>query len=109
MILPVEIVAAHDGDTLLVRHFPYFKKWQIAWWEKNKSYIKETYGIPVINKNGNYSVYILGFGDGYRIDSGYDQDSNLLCFEDMEERANCIDKDPLLNVGSAPNTEIYYR
>ncbi|MDY0922565.1 MULTISPECIES: DUF943 family protein [unclassified Leclercia] len=28
---PVEIVTVHDGNTILVRHFPYLKSRQIAW------------------------------------------------------------------------------
>lgn len=35
---PVEIVAVHDGNTILVRHFPYLKTRQIAWWEANKDH-----------------------------------------------------------------------
>lgn len=45
-ITPVEIVAVHDGKTVLVRHFPYLKSRQIAWWEENKNMIQEKYGIP---------------------------------------------------------------
>lgn len=79
VIRPVEIVAAHDGDTLLVKHFPFSKIRQINWWKKNKSMIKEKYDVPRINRFGYYSVFIHEFGNGYREDRGFDQDTNLLC------------------------------
>ncbi|WP_285128972.1 DUF943 family protein [Leclercia adecarboxylata] len=82
-LTPVEIVAVHEGDTILVRHFPYLKSRQIAWWEANKDMIQAKYGIPQKDKDGGYQVFILDFGDGYRIDRGTDEDSDLRCFDDM--------------------------
>lgn len=107
-LTPVEIVAVHDGNTILVRHFPYLKSRQIAWWEANKSTIQEKFGIPHKDARGYYSVYIQDFGDGYRIDLGTDEDSDLLCFDDMPVDARCIEKQPLMSVGSAPNAALYY-
>ncbi|ANI83993.1 DUF943 family protein [Kosakonia oryzae] len=107
-LTPVEIVAVHNGNTLLVRHFPLLKSRQIAWWEANKGMIQARYGIPHKDENGFYDVYIQGFGDGYRIDHGTDEDSDLLCFDDIADAARCIEKDPLLNVGSARNVSLYY-
>lgn len=107
-LTPVEIVAVHNGDTLLVRHFPYLKSRQIAWWEVNKDMIQMTYGIPHKDHDGYYSVYIQDFGDGYRVDRGTDEDSGLLCFDDMTVAARCIEKRPLMSVGSAPNAAQYY-
>ncbi|MWO99547.1 DUF943 family protein [Escherichia coli] len=107
-LTPVEIVAVHDGNTILVRHFPYLKSRQIAWWEANKSMIQEKFGIPHKDARGYYSVYIQDFGDGYHIDRGTDEDSDLLCFDDMPVAARCIEKKPLMSVGSAPNAALYY-
>ncbi|WP_039057785.1 DUF943 family protein [Enterobacter sp. Bisph1] len=107
-LTPVEIVAVHDGNTLLVKHFPFFKSQQIAWWESNKSLIKKKYGIPHKDRNGYYTVYILDFGEGYRREQGTDGDANLLCFDDMTVMARCIDKRPLMSLGSAPNAVMYY-
>jgi hypothetical protein len=59
---PVEIVAVHDGNTILVRHFPYLKSRQIAWWEANKAVIQAKYGIPHEGKDGFYHVWIVDFG-----------------------------------------------
>ncbi len=71
---PVEIVAVHDGNTILVRHFPYLKSRQIARWEANKAVIQAKYGIPHEGKDGFYHVWIVDFGDGYRTEP----DENLL-------------------------------
>ncbi|RWR03357.1 hypothetical protein ED28_03405 [[Pantoea] beijingensis] len=51
--------------------------------------INAKYGIP---EDDDYSVAIRDFGEGYRIDGGTDQDSNLLCFDEMAVDARCIEK-----------------
>lgn len=107
-LTPVEIVAVHDGNTILVKHFPYLKSRQIAWWEANKDLIQVKYGTPHKDARGYYSVYVQDFGNGYRIDRGTDEDSDLLCFDDMPVDARCIEKKPLMSVGSAPNATLYY-
>ena len=108
-LTPVEIVAVHDGDTILVRHFPYLKSRQIAWWEANKAMIKAKYGIPRKSKDGFCQVFIMDFGDGYRIDRGTDEDSDLLCFNDMPVDARCIEKKPLRWIGWSQNSGQFYR
>ena len=106
-LTPVEIVAVHDGNTILVKHSPYLKSRRIAWWEANKDMIKEKYGIP---KNDDYYfVAIMDFGDGYRIDTGTDEDSDLLCFDEMPVEARCIEKEPLLWIRFSQNTGLFYR
>ena len=105
---PVRIVAVHDHNTILVRHFPLLKSRKIKWWEVNKKMIKEKYGIPVADEEGFYNVYILDFGDGYRADSGTDEDSDLLCFEDMQGPTNCIEKEPLFSISHSVNQLISY-
>ena len=107
-LTPVEIVAVHDGNTILVRHFPYLKSRQIAWWEANKDMIKAKYDIPHKDEDGSYQVFIMGFGDGYRIDQKTDEDSDLLCFDDMTVPARCIEKIPLRWIGWSQNTGQYY-
>lgn len=108
-LTPVEIVAVHDGNTLLVRHFPYLKSCQIAWWEDNKDMIQGQYGIPSKSEDDYYSVVIMDFGEGYRIDRGTDEDSDLLCFDDMSVDARCIEKKPRLWIRFSQNTGLFYR
>lgn len=108
-LIPVEIVAVHDRNTILVRHFPYLKSRQIAWWEAHKAVIHAKYGIPSGSEDDYYSVVIMDFGEGYRIDGGTDQDSNLLCFDDMSVDARCIEKNPRLWIRFSQNTGLFYR
>ena len=119
-LTPVEISAAHGenvcskiydchGDVVLVRHFPYLKSRQIAWWEANKALIQKRYGIPHKDREGNYRVVIMDFGDGYRIDHNTDQDSDLLCFYEMPADARCVEKKPRLWIGWSQNTGLIYR
>ncbi|QCR38399.1 DUF943 family protein [Nissabacter sp. SGAir0207] len=107
-LTPVEIVAVHEGNTILVRHFPYFKSRQIAWWEANKDMIQDKYGIPKKDEDGNYQVFILDFGNGYRIDHETDEDSNLRCFDDITVPARCIEKKRLRWIGWSKNTGQFY-
>lgn len=108
-LTPVEIVAVHDGDVILVKNFPYLKSRQIAWWEANKDIIQAKYGLPHKGRDGYYSVFIQDFGDGYRIDRGTDEDSDLLCFDDMTVPARCIEKKWLIRIGWSQNTGQFYR
>lgn len=105
---PVEIVAVHDGNTILVRNFSYLKIRQIAWWEANKSMIQAKYGIPKKYKDGSYDVFIMDFGEGYRIDRETDEDSDLLCFDDMTVATRCIEKKTLRWIGWSQNTGQFY-
>ncbi|CDH19205.1 DUF943 family protein [Xenorhabdus bovienii] len=97
LLQPVEISAVHRGSgkgssTVLVRHFPLTDSGKIAWWEKNKQSLKTNYGIPYTDDDGSFMVYFLYWDGTYRIDRGTDQDSDLLCFSDMNAEANCIEK-----------------
>ena len=108
---PVEIVAVHDGNIILVRHFPYLKSRQIAWWKAKKSLIKTKYGIPQ-KYNSYYDISVMDFGNGYRTEP----DESLLwftdevfCFNDMTTEARCIDRKPLLNVTYSHNYGLEYK
>ena len=118
-LTPVEIVAVYGkneckkvydchGDVILVRNFPYLKKMQIKWWENNKKIINEKYNIPHKRDDGYYSISIHGFGDGFRVDHGTDEDSDLLCFYEIPTEARCIKKDPLINIGWSRNRGFFY-
>lgn len=105
---PVEIVAVHQHNILLVKHFPYLKSQKIAWWEANKDMLKEKYGLPVTDEEGFYTVYILDYGDGYRVNRGTDEDADLICFDDMKSKANCIEKEPLFRISHSRNIPLSY-
>nr|WP_234471877.1 DUF943 family protein [Erwinia sp. S43] len=107
-LTPVEIVAVHR-NVMLVRHFPYLKSRQIAWWEANKDMIQAKYGIPGKGEADYYSVVIMDFGEGYRIDRGTDEDSDLLCFDEMSVEARCIEKHPRLWIRFSQSTGLFYR
>ncbi|QCR38400.1 DUF943 family protein [Nissabacter sp. SGAir0207] len=108
-LTPVEIVAVHSDDFILVRNFPYLKIRQIAWWETNKDMIKAKYGVPHISEDGFYQVFIMDYGNGYRVDQGTDEDSDLLCFDDMHVDARCIKKNRLHWIGWSQNSGQFYR
>ena len=110
-LTPVEIVAVHDGNTILVRHFPYLKSHQIMWWEDNKDQIQAKYGIPRKGKDGFYHVWVIDFGNGYRTEP----DESLLfstdkvyCFNDMSTEVRCIDRKPLFDVRWSRNYGLRY-
>ncbi|MCY1701027.1 DUF943 family protein [Lelliottia sp. SL45] len=114
-LTPVEIVAVHDGNTILVRHFPYLKSRQIAWWEANKDMIELKYGVPkykVYEGYKFYDVYIHDFGNGYRTEPEGDTlmfyTEEVLCFDDMTVKARCIDKSPLMSVSDSKNLGLKY-
>lgn len=106
---PVEIIAVHDNDTILVKNLPYLKSQKITWWEENKAMIQVNYGIPFRESDSSYSVFIIDFGKGYQIDKGTDEDANLLCFEDMQTDACCVEKKSILTVNWSSNTGLFYR
>ena len=108
LLMPVEIVAVHSGDTILVKHFPYLKSRQIAWWEANKYMLQTKYGIPHKYRDGGYDIFIMDFGSGYHLDKEADENADLLCFDDMSTSARCIEKHRMLWIGWSRNTGQFY-
>lgn len=73
----------------LVQHFPLTQQGKIEWWDRNKAMLKAKYGVSY----EDYRTLAFMEWDGtYRIDRGTEEDSDLLCFEDMDTQANCIEK-----------------
>lgn len=108
---PVEIVAVHDKNTLLVKNFPYLKSRQVTWWEANKDMIKEKYGIPK-KYNNYYLISIVDFGNGYRTEPNESllfSTDEVFCFHDMPTEVRCIDRKPLLDVRWSKNTGLEYK
>ena len=108
-LTPVEIVAVHDNNTLLVRHFPTRQNSQIAWWEANVDSLQQKYGIPRKDEDGYFSVSIQDFGHGYQAENNREEDGELLCFDDMDVPARCIIKAPLMRVGWSQNRGLTYK
>ncbi|CNK69891.1 entero membrane protein [Yersinia pseudotuberculosis] len=105
----VEIVGVHidnfsEGyysNYILVNNFPITDRGRIAWWENNKSMLKEKYNFPKHHLDDRFSVSIWDFGDGYKKLPTGDmrlslESSDLLCFDDMKVVENCIEKKSLL-------------
>lgn len=107
---PVEVVAVHDGNTILVRHFPYLKSRQIAWWEANKDMIQAKYGIPE-GYDSYYYIYLVDFGNGYRTEPNESLlfwTDEVFCFNDIKTDARCIDRKPLFTVRWSKNNGLEY-
>lgn len=107
---PVEIVAVHEGNTILVRHFPYLKNRQIAWWQANKDMIQEKYGIPE-EYDSYYYISFVDFGDGYRTEPNESLlfwTDDVYCFYDIKTDARCVDRKPLLIVRWSRNNGLEF-
>jgi len=107
---PVEIVAVHDGNTILVRHFPYLKSRQIAWWQANKDMIQAKYGTPE-EYDSYYYISFVDFGDGYRTEPNESLlfwTDDVFCFYDIKTDARCVDRKPLLTVRWSRNKGLEY-
>ena len=108
---PVEIVAVHDGYKILVRHFPYFKSRQIAWWEANKDMIQKKYGISDKDEDYYYYISVMDYGKGYRTEPNESllfSTDEVYCFNDMSTEFRCIDRKPLFDVSWSQNTGLEY-
>ncbi len=112
LLRPVEIIDVHqDGrwSRVVVKHFPITRKGKIDWWEQNKANLKEKYDVPKIDIHGYFNVSFWDIGSGYRVDRMVDQDSYLLCFEDMKVDANCIEKNKVFEVVKGRNGGLQFR
>jgi len=104
---PVEIVAVHQRyhfSDVLVKNFPFTDRGKIAWWLKNKDKLKANYSIPKPASYGSYTITFWLFGEGYKERGKYDR----LCFNDMQQKENCLEKDAVLAVHSYNNEKTYF-
>jgi len=91
---PTKVIDVHyskkfDNYFVIVEHFPLTRNNKIRWWEENKSLFKEKYHVPIGECDYGISFWV----GNYKTDSGTDQDSDLLCFDEMITKKNCIEKD----------------
>ncbi|AIR59908.1 membrane protein [Cedecea neteri] len=99
----VEIVAVHQRNAysdVLVKNFPFTSRGKINWWLENKEMLKAKYDIPRPASYGGYTIIFWLFGEGYKEEGKYDR----LCFDDMETKVNCIDKDSVFRISNSKNT-----
>ncbi|QHM70025.1 DUF943 family protein [Mixta intestinalis] len=104
---PVEIIAVHQNNNnsaVLVKNFPVTEQGKIAWWLKNKALLKEKYNIPRPAEDGFFSITFWLFGEGYKEAGKHDRK----CFEDIQSKENCIDKNALLMIRNSKNTGLYF-
>lgn len=104
---PVEIVAVHQRNNfsdVLVNNFPFTDKGKVNWWLDNKDKLKEKYDIPKPASYGLFTIVIWKFGEGYKYAEKYDR----MCFEDMKEKRNCIDKNVLFIISNDKDDDMFF-
>ncbi|WP_053116020.1 DUF943 family protein, partial [Winslowiella iniecta] len=94
LMQPTEIIDTHrlnnkNSFDIIARHLPITDKGKIQWWEKNKKKLGKENSILLEPNDYRISFWV----SSYKVDSGTDQDSDLLCFDNMNAKANCIEKD----------------
>lgn len=98
---PATIVAVYQTEnrsTVLVRNLPFTDAGKLAWWKINKKILNEQYGVPMDNSKGHFHISFWNFGDGFKempehVSRWSSETTDLLCFEEMKVKKNCIDKD----------------
>ncbi|MCR0999162.1 Enterobacterial putative membrane protein (DUF943) [Serratia rubidaea] len=104
---PVEVIAVHQRNNfsaVLVNNFPLTEQGKISWWMKNKDMLKIRYGIPKPASYGSFTITFWLFGDGYKEEGKYDR----LCFDDMDTKINCIEKDAVFSVNNDSRNRIHF-
>ena len=103
---PVEVVAVHQDDNfadLLVHNFPLTDKGKIAWWLTHADELKAKYAIPRPGLYGLFTIYFWDFKDGYKEDA-----FDLLCFNDMKTKKNCIEKNFVFSVANTRDGTVFF-
>ncbi|WP_052118377.1 DUF943 family protein [Erwinia oleae] len=103
---PVIIVAVHKKDNfsmILVKNFPLTTRGKIDWWKENKGLLKNSYYVPLTKTDGSYHVSFLDFDKGYKempksVPRLSSETADLLCFDDMSVKENCIEKNLLFRI-----------
>ncbi|WP_312467696.1 DUF943 family protein [Pseudescherichia sp.] len=103
---PVEVVTVHQDNNfadILVHNFPLTDKGKIAWWLAHADALKVKYAFPRPDKYGLYSISFWDFRDGYKED-----DFDLLCFNDMKTKKNCVDKNFVFMVNNTRDGTVVF-
>ncbi|WP_390215181.1 DUF943 family protein [Brenneria goodwinii] len=94
---PVKIVAVHQKQHFShvpVLNFPLTDRGKIDWWLKNREMLKEKYAIPKRSSYGSFTITFWDFGEGYKEAGKYYR----RCFEDMQTKKNCVEKQLLFSI-----------
>lgn len=104
--VPVKIIAIHKDNyapVVVVDRLPLSDAKKIAWWrDESKNILANEDDAQIHNRALNY--YIYRFGEGYQESGKKDR----LCFDDMKEPKNCLDKDILMIVRYRKNGDIQF-
>lgn len=93
----VHIIDVHLTDysaTFVVDRMPILDKKKIAWWIQNQVSILDKHHINPPGKRGRLYYYFYEIGEGYQPLGREDR----ICFDDMPEPNNCLDKGWLMAV-----------
>lgn len=104
---PVKIIAVHQDkaySSIIVDHMPLTAKGKIEWWMDHKDRLFKEYNVPKVDSDGLFRVYFWAFGEGYKELGKHDR----LCFDDVPEPKNCIDKDNLMIVAKTREGNMRY-
>lgn len=101
-LTPVEIIGVHKLGTtsavVIVKNFPLTRSGSISWWKRRQFQLQQKW--PFLNSSNTQSIFF--FQTNYQENSGTDEDSDLLCFEERVDKENCISKQ------NRPLVVIYY-
>lgn len=104
--VPVKIIAIHKDNyapVVVVDRLPLSDAKKITWWrDESKNILANEDDAQIHNRALNY--YIYRFGEGYQELGKEDR----LCFDDMKEPKNCLDKDILMIVRYRKNGDIQF-
>ncbi|OTA21201.1 hypothetical protein Xbed_00854 [Xenorhabdus beddingii] len=114
LLRSVEIINVHSMTPgsgyriVLVKNFPLTNWGKVHWWNRNKEMLKEKYDVFQPAYDGNYEIIFVDIGNGYKVDNGTDEDSDLLCFDDINTKANCVEKRFVFEVSMSKNLGLKY-
>ncbi len=93
MTWPTKIVAIRKNNNqhsffVIIKHSSFTDEMIIEWWLEHKSLFREN-----LEASGGEKDYLISFWiSDYKVMPENDQDSEMLCFEDMDTPENCIEK-----------------
>jgi len=111
------VIYVHEDEyntVIVVRNFPITQWGKIFWWENNKEFIKEKYGVLRNYNEGEYSIAILNESDGFKKDTEANfywfsfEHTDLYCFDEIKSEKRCVEKNILMNIQNGMDKKIFY-